>query len=586
MSIIQLQHDPKLAYATRKNLPALSPNATRLAESATVITFRDSPHVKPSIVHEKVNGCSRFLNFPNGDLVFCGIENDSPLASLILWDAAHQLQNGARMTILDNSGRHSYLERDYFQIGLKVEHKDDHQIVFCKTAPLPAQLDSGLERWSFCIPTGSGDPIGLNIVVKRILELNVPEMEILLCGRPDKNFLYWDKVRIVGEDIPAPPVWITRKKNRLAQEARYENLCILHDRVFLPSNFMEALRNFGDHFPFTAFQSLWFDDLLNLSPVRYSDYGCATEHHLSDRIVADKGDKTSLFTESLFPDIEKQQFRNSNPLRNQYGSYLTGSLYIVKRQVWLHTPQDEGLFWAEFEDIEQSKRCDAHGIPHRIIPGAFTQSLFGRPILYTAGYSSYFAANGAPRLTRKTLPLPPRLLKPLIKISESDANKRLARFSEKYCKGGFARFSEEPDITKKIISTVYAAEFPFRKKAINEFINDIERDILCDQLGYASKYWLTQEFIHHRQYAKTNFGVHFKDITFHLSQRPRGRRFYQNILEYFPQRGWKVKLGSLISALRLARLNGDFLYHPNGWRGIYKAILESTPFIDYVESKS
>lgn len=586
MHIIQLQHDTRLAYPSKKDLPELSPFAISLAEKTPLISFRGSHQIKPAKVITGLNACTRFFDFPKGDLIFCGIENDSPLAPLILWDAAHRLTIGACITLVDDFVQQSYLERDYFHNALVVEKRDHNHVVLRKIAPLLAEQDAGLNRWSFCIPTGPGDATGLNMVVKRILELDIPEKEILLCGRPDKSFKYFDKVRIVGEDIPAPPVWITRKKNVLAKEARFENLCILHDRVFLPLNFMQTIRKFGDYFPFAAFQSLWFDDLLNLIPVRYSDFGCASETHLANRVTAMKGDKPSLFSTSLFSEIEKQNFKNGNPLRNHHGSYLTGSLYIVKRQVWLHTPQDEALYWAEFEDIEQAQRCELRGIPHRIIPGAFTQSLFARPILYAAGYSSYFTANGMIRLTRKTLPLPHRLLKPLIKMSESEANRRLARFSTKYCTGGYSRLSSESDPVTKIISTIYTAEFPFKKSAITEFIDDVERDILCDQLGYGAKLWLTEQFIHHRTHAKINLGRHFKEITFQLSQRPYGRRFYKSILDYFPKRGWKVQLGSLVSAWRLARMNGDFLFHPDGWRGYYQAILESTPYIDYVESIS
>ncbi len=586
MNIIQLQHDSQLGYPARTNLPMLSRHAIDAARKTPLITFRDAAEIKPAKIYAKLNAGKRISDFPKGDLSFCGIESDSPLAPLILWDAAHYLPIGASITLLDDFGQPCFLEREYFHKAFTVEKRDSQQVILRKTAPLLAEQDAGLTRWSFCIPTGPGDATGLNAVVKRILELDIPEKEILLCGRPDKTFQYFDKVRIVGEDIPAPPVWITRKKNVLAREARFENLCILHDRVFLPLNFMEAVRKFGDYYPFAAFQSLWFDDLLNLIPVRYSDYGCASESHMANAVIAAKGNKVSLFAASLFPEIEKQNFKNGNPLRNHPGSYLTGSLYITKRQVWLHTPQDEDLFWAEFEDIEHAKRCEQEGIPHRIIPGAFTQSLFARPILYAAGYSSYFTASGSIQLTRKTVPLPARLLKPLIKVPESEANKRLARFSSKYCTDGFARFSNEPDSLTKIISVIYASEFPFRKSAICEFIDDVERDVLCDQLGYGAKQWLTEQFIQHRSHAKINFGRHFKEITFQFAQRPHGRRFYQSILDYFPQRGWKVKLGTLLSAWRLARMNGDFLYHPDGWRGYYQAILASTPFLDYTEVTS
>ena len=581
MNIIQLRHDIRLAYPAMKNLPLLSEKALELAQDHPVITFRTAQNFKPTSCRKPVNACSRFLDLPQGDLVFSGIEIDSPLAPLILWDAAHRISVGSTITLLDDFGHSSWLERAYFKKSLQVEKRDGEHVVLRKITRLLAELDAGLKRWSFCIPTGPGDATGLNAVVKRILELDVPEKEILLCARPDKNFLFWDQVRIVGEDIPAPPVWITRKKNILAQEARYENLCILHDRIFLPKDFMSVMQKYGDYYPFAGFQSIWFDDVFNLSPVRYSDYGCAGEDHLDNIVAVNTSGQPTLFRPELFPEIEKQNFKNANVLRFQRGSYLTGSMYIVKRNVWLHTPQDETLYWAQFEDIEQARRCENHGIPHAIIQGAFTQSLFARPILYFAGYSSYFSANGIPRMTRNVLPLPARLLKPLIKLSENEAQKRLAKFSAKYCPGGISRYASESDALHRIIATIYSAQIPFQKKSLVEFIDDIERDVLCDQLGFGSKQWLMEQFIQHRTLNKFNVGSRFKELAFQFSQRPHGRRFYRNIQDYFPKRGWMLKLGSWISAMRLARLNGDYCFHPDGIRGYYRAILASTPFIDY-----
>jgi len=583
MSIIQLHHDNRLAYPAMKNLPSLPQHAIDLAKYHPIITFRGTGTVKPDCSYKKINACSRFLNLPQRDLIFYGIESDSPLAPLILWDAVHRLAIGATVMLLGDYGHISYLERAYFQTSLTVEKRDGERVYLRKIAPLKAELDAGLHRWSFCIPTGPGDATGLNMVVKRILELKVPEKEILLCGRPDKSFRYFDHVRIVGEDIPAPPVWITRKKNVLAQEARYENLCILHDRVFLPLDFMAVMQRFGDYYPFAGFQSLWFDDKLNLSPVRYSDYGCAEEDHHVNVVAINKQGQPSLFRPELFTEIEKQNFKIANPLRLQRGSYLTGSLYIVKRSVWLHTPQNDELYWAQFEDIEQARRCERHGIPHVIIKGAFTQSLFARPILYFAGYSSYFSANGTASMTRKVLPLAAEMLKPLIKLSENEAQIRLARFSSKYCHSGISRYANESDMLGRIISIVYSAQMPFQKSAIACFIDDIERDVLCDQLGFGSKQWLLEQFIQHRTLCKINLGPRFKELAFQFSQRPDGRRFYKNILDYFPKRGWAVKFGSWLSAIRLARVNGDYFYHPDGWYGYYRSIMACTPFIDYAK---
>lgn len=584
MNIIQLHHDASLSYPAERHLLSLLPvDLSPISIDHPVITFRRVAGITPRIIHKQVNACSRFLNFPQSDLVFAFIESDSPLAPLILWDAAHQLPLNARITLIENHLSSSYLERDYFKKSFTIEERSKEHIVLRKIAPLSAELDAGLTRWSFCIPTGPGDATGLNVVVKRILELEIPEKEILLCGRPGDNFHYWDQVRIVGEDIPAPPIWITKKKNVLVQEARFENVCLLHDRVFLPRNFMKVMHQFGDYYSFAAFQSLWFDDRLNFSSLRYSDYGCAANDHVLMGASVDKNGEVSSFTPSLYAEVEKQNFKNANPLRYQQGSYLTGSLYIVKRQVWLSAPQNEKLFWSEFEDIEQAYRCQAMGIPHRIIPGAFTQSLFARPLLYFAGYSSYFSANGSTHSSRKLIPLPTCLQKPLIKLSEKDAEKRLIKFVQKYAPDQMSKVANENHFFAKFFLVIRSVRLPFQKTVLKEFINDIERDVLCDQMGLGTKQWLLEQFAEKKTDAKLNLTTHYTDLANQFAQRPHGRRFYKKISDYFPKRSCLIKLGSFFSAIRLSLANRDYAYHPDGLKGYYQAILDSTPFIDYVE---
>lgn len=112
---------------------------------------------------------------------------------------------------------------------------------------------------TLAIPTGPEDATLLNACVARILELDVPRKEIpRRLDLAEYLFKYWDQVRIVGEGI-APPVQICKKKNRLCTgSASYANLCIIHDRVFLPSNFREMVHRFGNAFPLTALQSIYF----------------------------------------------------------------------------------------------------------------------------------------------------------------------------------------------------------------------------------------------------------------------------------------------------------------------------------------
>ena len=253
MQIIQLIPDKKLNYPTAKELPALAWEGIDLPEDSVIVSFRENAAYPPTMIKKNFHACQRILDLPETkNLVLIGLEIDSPLAPLIFWDLLHKLPVNAKIIVIDRTDRPAYLQRKYFSDSLQLLHQDDKHLVLQKTKPLLVENAAGLDRWSFGIPVGPEDATGLNAVVKRILELNIPEKEIILCGRPGANFKYWQQVRIVGEDIPAPPVRICAKKNALAQAARFENICILHDRVFLPKDFYEGIQRFGDFFPFLA----------------------------------------------------------------------------------------------------------------------------------------------------------------------------------------------------------------------------------------------------------------------------------------------------------------------------------------------
>jgi hypothetical protein len=211
--IIQLTHPQRLGYSStnKKNLVPLAAEAIVMAQTATVLTFR-RPGKLPRSTHFRkleVHACTRLDKLPDTDIVFYGVETDSPLAPLLLWDAAHFLAVGRTITLIENSLRKNYLCRSYFQDSLAIESRAADQVTFRKIAPLPAEKDAGKNAWTFGIPVGPEDATMLNLVVGRILELNLPHKEILLCGRPAENFKYWSQVRIVGEDISAPPLKIS-----------------------------------------------------------------------------------------------------------------------------------------------------------------------------------------------------------------------------------------------------------------------------------------------------------------------------------------------------------------------------------------
>lgn len=582
MAFLHLQHLKKLGYSSVKDLPQLTHEQISLIGGNVLVSFRRAEGACPTEIIKDIHGCFRLGALPLGNVVLVGLEKDSPLAPQLIWDIVHQLSVGSTVTLIDDSG--SLLERDYYQTAFAKVGEQGDAVQFKKVSELPAELNKGLDKWTFGIPVGPEDATLLNAVVERILALDVPEKEILLCGKPGENFLFWDKVRIVGEDIQAPPVRICAKKNRLAKEAKYENLCILHDRVYLPLGFYDAIKHFGDLYPISTFQSLYFDDKLNLVPRRYSDYHQSTPHSQVTAAGTSGTDVSSkaLISSSTLVDVESRKFLFANPLRYSNNNYVTGSLYIAKKAVWNFCPQNEALFWAEFEDVEHGQRCSEAGIPSRVNPYAITQSLIGRPMLSFAGSVPCESVNGISFDYRPLMERVPLPRKPLIRVSEQKAENSLRAFVEKYV----PRSIDIPEISgssrknsnrlKAILKTLNGLTIPIRRNAIQTMLKDYERLVLLDQAAYR---WHADM---NRTLAEKggNGRMALADILINqFSQRVSGPTFMKSLSDYLIPRSFIVKLGTFCSAILLSRQQSNAFYLHGGLKRRYKYLLDSTPFV-------
>jgi hypothetical protein len=596
MPLIQLRHDGRLRYpsSSKRSLPLLAREAIEASGHATVVSFRPLREGRYDEVRRKIDACTRLLDLPAGDIVLCGLESDSPLAPLLFWDIAHTRAVGSTITLMQELKRHSYLELPYFQQAFDVVAKDASTTVLRKTHALPAETELGLDRWSFGIPVGPDDATLLNVVVKRILELPIPHKEIVLCGRPGANFQYWDEVRIVGEDITAPPVQICAKKNRIALEARYENLCIIHDRVFLPADFLNAMQRFGDLYPFVALQSVYFDDRFNMVPRRYSDYGTAPRVRSQSALGLMRDNDASSpspFSPSVFALTEKAGFYYANPARYSRANYNTGSLYICKRSVWLACPQNETLYWTEFEDLEQAYRANDLGIPSRVNPYALTQSLIARPLLSLAGAIFYEAADGMTRAYRPSLePLPiPR--KPLIKVTRDVAAVSLSRFIEKYSPPHLHQNVSANAVmsgkarTRALVGAVQGVRIPIRRNAVRQLLKDFEKQLSHDQAPYNWCEWAETEFVARGGAALTNLVRDNHQMINHLSQRQRGQVFADTLHDFLPRPGPLLWFGTLLSAIFLSLKNRQVFYLRGTVFTRFKQLMSTTPFARYASPR-
>jgi hypothetical protein len=594
MTFTRLKYRSKLGYPSANLLPALSDADLQAARNTWLVSFRKPLHGDADRIVPKVSATVRVAPPPGtSDVTLHALEADSPLAPLIFWDIAHALPVGATITVVEPSPGARYFDRDYFRDALALESKTPTVQRYRKVARLDAESGS-LDEWTFGIPTGPEDATLLNACVARILELDIPRKEIVLCGRPGANFKYWDYVRIVGEDITAPPVQICKKKNRIASEATFENLCIIHDRVFLPHNFGEMVRKFGNAYSLTAVQSMYFDDRFNFAARRYSDTGVGLRlsSHITEGLARSDAVETSRYSTATLANIESTGFVFANAHRSSPSTYPTGSLYLCKKKVWMRAPQDERLMWTEFEDIEQGERAAALGIPSRVNPHAITQSMISRPILNWLGAAICEKPSGGVR-THRTLfdamPWIPR--KPLLKKTLEQAAVDYAKFMSTW---GVAPDANIEPISSATVSTkrrlrwmvqvVHAVRLPLRRDRLLAFLKDFEKLVVSEQVPYGWHVNVANEFAHGGQRGIPFLLSTCQEVFNHASQRPKGRIFAKTLEDYLPSSPAAVLFGSLVSAFFLARRNNDFLVLPAGYWWKVRAILGSTPFVRYART--
>ncbi|MBT9431677.1 hypothetical protein JZM24_05165 [Candidatus Sodalis endolongispinus] len=172
-----------------------------------------------------------------------------------------------------------------------------------------------------------------------------------------------------------------------------------------------------------------------------------------------------------------------SPMRKTYGcDFLTGSLYICKTKLWNYFPQNELLYW---DDFEHNIRAACMGIPVIINPCSMTQSMNNRSIMHYYGYYSVFSHNwklSQRRTITEALPFLRR--NTLFRITIQEAKRKLYRIAKKYAAEdkifhviNRQSFSSQSRL-KTIIMVIRSIRIPLWE--VEQFVTDFEKDVLCE----------------------------------------------------------------------------------------------------------
>jgi len=173
----------------------------------------------------------------------------------------------------------------------------------------------------------------LNSVIDSIRNQRIPDnqYEILIVG--NCNIVESEIIRVIPFDENQRKMWITKKKNIITDEAKFDIIVYMHDYFSLSDDWYQNFLQFGVDW------DICMNRILNQNGDRLIDWMGMPD----DRIYGNV---------TLPYDYEGSD-----------GMYVPGYFWIAKKSVMIEFPLDESFAWGDGEDIEWSKRVLGGFIP-------------------------------------------------------------------------------------------------------------------------------------------------------------------------------------------------------------------------------
>lgn len=207
--------------------------------------------------------------------------------------------------------------------------------------------------FTFGIITDGSNPGRLLEVIRSIDANRIPRYEIIVVG--GQSFTH-PNTRFISFDEGKKGSWITRKKNIITENARFDNIVYLHDYIALDPQWYNGYVKFGNHF------NICVNPLINPDGTRYRDLTFFPAFRDMRRFGIPIDRDSDLFQsvphmgehECLIP---YQYFKESKELTQWM--YISGAYWVAKKYVMVEYPLHEGLSWGQGEDVLWSEQVKA-----------------------------------------------------------------------------------------------------------------------------------------------------------------------------------------------------------------------------------
>ena len=199
--------------------------------------------------------------------------------------------------------------------------------------------DDQIGSWSFGIVSDGRKNDRILAIINQIKQFSIPNFEVVICGpSPASDLPSFVKVLVDSDLYFDSRIPISKKKNRIIDNAKYNNLVLFHDRFSFPEDWYVNILKQGNY----------FDGFC----IRIVDEE-TKKHRVQDWI----GTSLNHFEfEKLF---HKNMTLNYNEWRPNWN--VNGGFIIIKKHLISRVKLNPFLHWGEAEDGDLCRRLDADG---------------------------------------------------------------------------------------------------------------------------------------------------------------------------------------------------------------------------------
>ena len=205
-----------------------------------------------------------------------------------------------------------------------------------------------INEWTFGIVTNGSRPDSVLKLINSIRAQNIGRYEVIICGSY-KGKLAKD-MRLIDFSFRDDLGWITRKKNKIILESKYENLIIMHDRLFLKDDWFEQVRKWGNSFEVLAMPQIYFSTGQRLASWQHYEFSA-----------------NSVYKWNI--PLAHMDYLDWGKYMLDCGAITAGKKTILKKILF-----NETLYWGDFEDCVLSNRLVDSGYIFRLVPNAIVYS--------------------------------------------------------------------------------------------------------------------------------------------------------------------------------------------------------------------